>query len=72
MSGNKEVVLYEDGRTLVISERISGVLTTIMRITGGAVTAAQLSYYEANLNGKIKQAEADLILKYFYGWDIDE
>jgi hypothetical protein len=71
MSG-KHIILSKEGRTLIISEKSNGVITAIMQITAGAVTTAQLAYYEANLSGKIKQTEADLILKYFYGWDIED
>ena len=65
------IVLHEDrsSRTLTISEQRGGALVTIMQLTAGAVTKAQLAYFEANVKGRIKQTEADLILKYYYGWD---
>lgn len=69
---DREIILSEEGKTLVISERKGNVVTALMRITAGAVSAAQLKYYEANLKGKIKQTEADLILKYFYGWNMED
>ncbi len=65
----REVVLRERDNTLIISEVRNGVLITLLRVTAGAVTKAQLEYYKANIKGKVKQAEADLILKYFYGLD---
>lgn len=66
-----KIVLHEDRqtRTLIVREQRGGALVTIMKLTAGAVTRAQLAYFEANVKGRIKQTEADLILKYFYGWD---
>ena len=65
----KPLVVYEHNRELIISEWQSGVLVPLLRLTYGAVTQAQLAYYEANLKGRIKQIEADMILKYYYGLD---
>lgn len=64
---DNKIVVREENNSLVISENINGFMITVMRVTAGAVTQAQLAYYEANLRGKTKQIEADLILKYFYG-----
>jgi len=66
-----DIVIQENRslRTVTISEQRGGVLVTIMQLTAGAVTKAQLMYFEANVKGRIKQTEADLILKYYYGWD---
>jgi chorismate synthase len=64
---NRNLILRERGNTLTIKERKGSALVTLMQVTAGAVTKAQLMYYEANLKGRIKQIEADLILKYFYG-----
>lgn len=64
-----EIVLREQGRTLIISEKREDILVTLMQVTAGAVTRAQLAYFEANVKGRIKQIEADLILKYFYKLD---
>lgn len=69
---NYEIIVQEQNNTLTISENRDGFVVTLMRVTAGAVTQAQLAYYEANLRGKTKQIEADLILKYFYGIDIDD
>ena len=68
---NRDLVLLEQGRTLIISERRGATLVKLMEITAGAVTQAQLAYYKANLEGKVKQIHADLILKYFYGINIE-
>jgi hypothetical protein len=68
---SKDLVIYERGNTLTVQERVNGALITIMRITHGAVTEAQRQYFIANLKGRIKQAEADLILKYFYDIDVE-
>jgi hypothetical protein len=62
-----EIILREQNNTLIVSEKRGGAIVTIMRVTAGAITIAQLAYYEANLRGRVKQIEADLILKYFYG-----
>jgi len=67
---NRDLVLKEQGQTLIISERRGGTLVKLMEVTAGAVTQAQLAYYKANLEGRIKQIHADLILKYFYGIDV--
>ncbi len=67
-----KIVVREQDNTLVISENRNGFMVTVLRVTAGAVTQAQLAYYEANLRGKTKQIEADLILKYFYGIGIDD
>lgn len=64
-----EFAVYEQGNTLVVSEKRDGTWHTIMRVTAGAVTAVQREYFRANIIGRIKQVEADLILKYFYGLD---
>lgn len=66
---NSNIVVREEGHSLTISERRGGSLVTLMQVTAGAVTQAQIAYFEANLKGRIKQLEADLILKYFYGFD---
>ena len=63
MAKKGEIVLYERGNTLVIKERRDGVLVTLMQVTSGAATAVQREYFRANVIGKIKQTEADLILK---------
>lgn len=68
---SKDLVIFERGNTLTIQERVDGALITIMRITHGAVTEVQRQYFIANLKGRIKQAEADLILKYFYDIDVE-
>lgn len=65
-----EIMLYERGNTLTISERRGGTLVTLMQVTVGAVTAVQREYFRANIKGRIKQTEADLILKYFYDLDV--
>lgn len=67
---NKNLVIYERGNTLTVQERVNGALITIMHVTRGAVTEVQRQYFIANLKGQIKQAEADLILKYFYDIDV--
>jgi hypothetical protein len=64
---SNDLVVYEHSNTLTIQERVNGALVTIMRVTHGVVTEAQRQYFIANLKGRINQAEADLILKYFYG-----
>lgn len=64
------LIIYERGNTLTVQERVNGALVTVMRVTHGAVTELQKQYFIANLKGRIKQAEADLILKYFYNIDI--
>jgi len=64
---NNDLIVREYNNTLVISENQNGVIVTLMRITVGVITQIELAYYEANLKGRIKQIEADLILKYFYG-----
>ncbi len=64
---NNDLIVREYNNTLVISENQNGVIVTLMRITVGVITQTELAYYEANLKGRIKQIEADLILKYFYG-----
>jgi len=66
----KIIVVEERNNTLTISENKNGFIVTVMQITAGAITQAQLAYYEANIRGKVKQVEADLILKYIYGLDI--
>lgn len=71
MGRKDEIVLYERGSTLIISERRGNALVTLMQVTAGAVTAVQREYFRANILGRIKQTEADLILKYFYDIDID-
>lgn len=71
MSKRNQIVLSEQGNKLIIRERRGGMLVTIMEITAGAVTEIQREYYRANVKGRIRQAEADLILKYFYNIDID-
>jgi|YNPBryBLVA2012_1023415.scaffolds.fasta_scaffold60291_1 hypothetical protein len=71
MSGEGEIVLRERGNTLIVSERRDGALVTLMQVTAGAVTAIQREYFRANVLGRIKQVEADLILKYFYDIDIE-
>lgn len=68
---SKDLVIYERGNTLTVQERVNGALITVMRITHGAVTEVQRQYFIANLKGRIKQAEADLILKYFYDIDVE-
>ncbi len=69
MSGQSErgLVLRDYGHVLQVSEWQGGVLVPIMQIIAGKVTQVQLAYFEANVKGRIKQVEADLILKYFYG-----
>lgn len=66
---SNRIVIREKGNSLVIQERQGGALVTIMQITAGAITAVQREYIRANIIGKIKQEEADLILKYFYNLD---
>jgi hypothetical protein len=68
---DKRIVIYEERNQLVLKERINGVLVTVMRVAVGAVTQAQLAYFRANIQGKIIQEEVDLILKYFYGIEVD-
>lgn len=68
---SKDLVVYEHSNTLTIQERVNGALVTIMRVSHGAVTEAQRQYFIANLKGQFKQAEADLILKYFYDIDVE-
>lgn len=70
--GDYKIIVKEQNNTLVISENRNGFIVTVMRVTAGAVTQAQLAYCKANLLGRTKQIEADLILKYFYGLDIDD
>lgn len=70
MAKDSNLVVFEKGRTLVIQERRGGVLVTLMQVTAGAITAVEREYFRANIIGRIKQAEADLILKYFYDMDI--
>lgn len=69
MSQRREIAVYERGNQLVVTERRNGVAVTVLRVTAGAATKAQLAYFEANVRGRVLQVEADLILKYFYGLD---
>jgi hypothetical protein len=66
-----ELIIYEQDNTLIIQEQRNGSWMTITRVVAGAVTEAEKQYFRANVLGRIKQIEADLILKYFYGLDID-
>jgi hypothetical protein len=66
-----KLIIYERGNTLTVQERVNGALVTVMRVTHGAVTEIQRQYFVANLKGRIKQVEADLILKYFYNINIE-
>lgn len=68
---SKDLIVYERGNTLTVQERVNGALITIMHVTQGAVTEAQRQYFIANIKGRIKQVEADLILKYFYDIDVE-
>lgn len=61
------IILVEKNNKLIVKERTGKTITTLMEITAGAVTAVQMELYKAKIEGRIKQAEADLILKYFYG-----
>jgi hypothetical protein len=61
------LVVYERGNQLFVVERRSGIARTVLQVTAGAATRAQLVFFEANLKGRVLQEEADLILKYFYG-----
>ena len=69
MTKENPLVLREHQNTLTVYEERNGVLVALLSVTVGAVTQAQLMYYKANLAGRIKQIEADIILKYFYGLD---
>lgn len=69
MSNDNNLVVYEYGNTLYVQEKRGGALVTLAKITAGAITAAQREYFRANIIGRIKQEEADLILKYFYDLD---
>lgn len=66
-----ELIVYEQDNTLIIQEQRNGAWMTIMHVVAGAVTEAEKQYFRANVLGRIKQIEADLILKYFYGIDIE-
>lgn len=70
MSSDDNLVVFEYGNTLYVQEKRGGALVTLAQITAGAITAAQREYFRANIIGRIKQEEADLILKYFYDLDI--
>ncbi len=70
MGNNNKLVIFESGKNLVIQEKRGGALVTLVKITAGAITIAQREYIRANIIGRIKQEEADLILKYFYDMDI--
>jgi len=68
--GRYDIKVSESGNTLVVQEQRGGALVTLIQVTAGAITAVQREYIRANIIGRIKQEEADLILKYFYDLDI--
>lgn len=70
MGNNNKLVIFERGNTLVVQERQGGALVTLLQITAGAITTVQREYIRGNIIGRIKQEEADLILKYFYNLDV--
>ena len=70
MSNQNQLILIERDNALLVQEQQGGALVTLMRVTAGAITAVQREYFRANIIGRIKQEEADLILKYFYDVDI--
>lgn len=70
MSDEKNLIITDSGQTLTIQERRGGALVTLLQITAGAITAVQREYIRANIIGRIKQEEADIILKYYYNLDV--